>query len=399
MTSIKVKFRPSSKEGKKGIIYYQLIHNRVVRQVHSRHKLYPEDWDKSTNSIITNNPERKEEIELLNKEVALDLKRLDATLRIINLQKVDYSADEVTELFSKIKDKLTLFDYINDKSKELRQNGKTRTAETYTAALYSIRRFLVNDILLEELTPQIINEYEQCLLDKGLTKNSSSFYLRILRSCYNKAVDEGIIEQAFPFRDVYTGIAKTLRAALNEEQIDVMRKMTLTRQPKQSFARDMFMLSYYMRGTDLIDIALLKEENFVGDAIVFNRYKNNKPMVVKMEPRIERIIKRYRSRRKSPYKLPLLKPPFTNNRLIYKNLLIRINKHLKYVGEKIGLDFPLSMNVALHTWAYLAVKNNMDFASIHELSGQHFEKETRCYLKTLYNTEAEKAEVLRNAEE
>jgi len=33
MASIKVKFRPSTSENKEGTIYYQIIQNRVIRQL------------------------------------------------------------------------------------------------------------------------------------------------------------------------------------------------------------------------------------------------------------------------------------------------------------------------------------------------------------------------------
>ena len=33
MASVKVKFRPSTIEGKEGTIYYQIIQNRVIRQL------------------------------------------------------------------------------------------------------------------------------------------------------------------------------------------------------------------------------------------------------------------------------------------------------------------------------------------------------------------------------
>ena len=33
ITSIKVKFRPSTVDGKEGGLYFQIIHNRVVRQL------------------------------------------------------------------------------------------------------------------------------------------------------------------------------------------------------------------------------------------------------------------------------------------------------------------------------------------------------------------------------
>ena len=33
MASVKVKFRPSAIEGKEGTVYYQIIQNRVIRQL------------------------------------------------------------------------------------------------------------------------------------------------------------------------------------------------------------------------------------------------------------------------------------------------------------------------------------------------------------------------------
>ena len=40
MTSIKVKFRPSLVRGKEGSIYYQIIRNRVVRQLKTGYRYY-----------------------------------------------------------------------------------------------------------------------------------------------------------------------------------------------------------------------------------------------------------------------------------------------------------------------------------------------------------------------
>lgn len=39
MASVKVKFRPSSVNGKEGSIYYQVIHNRVVRQIGTDYRI------------------------------------------------------------------------------------------------------------------------------------------------------------------------------------------------------------------------------------------------------------------------------------------------------------------------------------------------------------------------
>ena len=45
MASVKVKFRPSAVNGWEGTLYYQVIHNRVVRQINTEYKLFVSEWD------------------------------------------------------------------------------------------------------------------------------------------------------------------------------------------------------------------------------------------------------------------------------------------------------------------------------------------------------------------
>ena len=52
MASVKVKFRPSTIGGKEGTIYYQVIHNRVVRQIYTDYKLFASEWDCHSEAVI-----------------------------------------------------------------------------------------------------------------------------------------------------------------------------------------------------------------------------------------------------------------------------------------------------------------------------------------------------------
>ena len=45
MTSIKLKFRPSTTPGKEGSIVFQLIYGRTVRRITSEYKIFAEEWD------------------------------------------------------------------------------------------------------------------------------------------------------------------------------------------------------------------------------------------------------------------------------------------------------------------------------------------------------------------
>ena len=53
MASIKVKFRPSTVADHEGTIYYQIIHERKVRQLLSDYKVFPFEWEESRSMVTT----------------------------------------------------------------------------------------------------------------------------------------------------------------------------------------------------------------------------------------------------------------------------------------------------------------------------------------------------------
>lgn len=52
MASIKLKFRPSSVKGKKGVLSYQIIHYRLTRLIKTSYRIMPSEWDDSTGSLL-----------------------------------------------------------------------------------------------------------------------------------------------------------------------------------------------------------------------------------------------------------------------------------------------------------------------------------------------------------
>lgn len=44
MTTVKVKFRPSTVEGRPGTIVYFVTHRRVVRQITTGYKVFSHEW-------------------------------------------------------------------------------------------------------------------------------------------------------------------------------------------------------------------------------------------------------------------------------------------------------------------------------------------------------------------
>ena len=83
------------------------------------------------------------------------------------------------------------------------------------------------------------------------------------------------------------------------------------------------------------------------------------------------------------YLLPILKTPNEESRKNYKNMSKQINRWLKKVGTMAGIQIPLTMYVARHTWASLAKQKNIPLNVISDGLGHNSEKTTLIYLSAL----------------
>ena len=68
--------------------------------------------------------------------------------------------------------------------------------------------------MLDCITSEIMEAYEAWHKKRGVTPNTISFYTRVLRAVYHRAVEDDVIENRNPFRKVYTGVDKTVKRAL-----------------------------------------------------------------------------------------------------------------------------------------------------------------------------------------
>ena len=200
MASIKIKFRPSTIDGKEGSIYLQITHNRVVRQLNTNYKIFPEEWDDKKEKIIVSG-ERINTLKSIKEQLNWDIVRLGKVMLKKQTECGNYTTDDIIEDFHELEKEDTLFTFMHRVIAQLKLLGKVRTAETYTSTLYSFMGFReCQDIPLESIDSYLMLLYEAYLKDRGLRMNTISFYMRILRATYNRAVEKGLTKQRHPFR-------------------------------------------------------------------------------------------------------------------------------------------------------------------------------------------------------
>ena len=141
MTSIKIKFRPSSVEGKEGSIYFQIIHNRVVRQLNTAYRIFASEWDEETETIIANG-DRINIINAIKERMAWDIARLEKAVAQLETKRGRYSADEVITVYHKLTNEVSLFSFWHNVIAQLKK--LVWTYETYTASLKGFMQFQKN---------------------------------------------------------------------------------------------------------------------------------------------------------------------------------------------------------------------------------------------------------------
>ena len=212
--------------------------------------------------------------------------------------------------------------------------------------------------------------------------------MRILRSIYNKASHQHIVEQSFPFQNVYTGIDRTRKRAIDKDTILRLLKQDLSFSPSLSFARDLFIFSYCARGMAFVDIAFLRKQDIHNGTISYTRRKTGQRLIIRLEPCMDNILKRYAGTTKSSwYVFPLLSSE--NPEIAFKQYQTALglyNRQLKKISNLMGLDTLLSSYTARHTWATVARNHHVPISVISAGMGHSSEKTTQIYLASLENS-------------
>lgn len=392
MATIKLKFRPSTDSDRKGTVYYQILHDRKVRQLNTKYRIYADEWDEKRSVIFTKRiSERKDIVLRMREEINWDLERFSRIIRKLENKGFCYSADDIAEEFRRYSTEYTLFIFMESIILKLRKNGKTRTSETYTAALKSFRKYRgQEDLMLDCISPELMEDYQAWLENRSLSANTISFYTRILRAVYNRAVDNDIIDDRNPFRRVYTGIDKTVKRALPLQIIKKIKSLDLSGFPNIEFARDMFMMSFYFRGMSFIDMSFLRKSDLRNGYIVYRRRKTGQMLTIAWTNEMQSILDKY-PRNPTQYLLPILCSSGVNELFAYRNVGYKINNNLKKVAERIGIRIPLTLYVARHSWASIARLKGVPLSVISEGMGHDSESTTRIYLSSLDTTLVDKA--------
>lgn len=384
MATVKLKFRPSMVAGRPGTIVYLITHRRTVRQITTEYKVFSDEWDeKQSRLVIIHKYGRAEIVRTISRRIHRDIERLNSIIDNLDRKSYEYSSDDIISEFKNTDNAKTLFGFMEDVIGRLYQLEHIGTAKNYHAALGSFKRFRGDeDITLEAIDQIMMEDYQEYLKSTGLSSNSISFYMRILRAVYNRAVEQELTKDCKPFRMVFTGTEKTLKRAIPINYIKRIKNLDLSLNPNIEFARDIFLFLFFCRGMSFIDAAFLRKTDVRNGVLTYRRHKTNQVLRIKIINPIKELIDRY-SDKSSPYLLPIIDCSAADERKQYETALRRINNTLKIIADMVKLPVTLTTYVSRHSWATIAKSKNVPVNIISDALGHESIATTQIYLASI----------------
>lgn len=302
-------------------------------------------------------------------------------LKQIHINNKKYDSHSFLEFYQKTIDEMVLKD-------------KIRTAKTNQTYIIKLKQFQ-SSISFNDLSPQWAKDYEKFMLKRKNKTNTIASNFKGIYAALNKAVKLGLIEKN-PIKG-YTIVTENVeKDSLTLDEIEALKNYDIHSRHKGMIrARDMFLFSFYTAGMRFTDLCKLQWDNIIGNDIVYTMNKSStrsgSRRIIPLNPKSIEILEKYKER--DPV---FVFPPFYgfNNKTPQKDKEYKIyiannavNRSLKILSTKCGINKSVSMHKAKHSFADYAVKNEVGVRLLSKLLGHTKLSTTEHYLKDFYHKE------------
>lgn len=258
--------------------------------------------------------------------------------KLISVDTQNYSIGRIVELLT---EKAAINDFFSFYEKFIAEKKlvNIRTSEIHQATLNKIKKFDQRlPLMFEDINAGWLKKFENFMTVEGAKVNAAAIHFRNIRTVFNSAIDNEIINlNIYPFRRFKIKSAETEKRSITIDQLKAIRDFE-TNWEITALARDFFMLSFYLIGTNNADLYNLKTMN--AGRITYSRAKTHRKYSIKVEPEAELLIKKLQGENK----LIMVSEHYDT---VHK-MTHQLNKALKRIMPD------LTMYHARHTWATIA---------------------------------------------
>ncbi len=369
----------------------RIVHKRVTLNIPLGFDLKINEWNEQGEKIKSS-AKRLGNVSRIN--AIIQKKKSNALNLIIELE-ADNILDTISplELKNKIAGKsanlLSLNDFIQTRINEMNDVGQFGNARVYKSMLAKLSAFTKKRTLqFSDIDFRFLTKLEQYHVAQGSSLNSLSVHLRALRACFNYAIKSRIIsDRIYPFRDYKIKSVPARRKAMSENDFTIFKSLQFNKGSSLFHAHNFFMMSFYLRGMNWMDMCLLQQKNIIGDneRIVYRRSKTKTLFSIKIQKTLLALIGYYKSAN-NEFLIPVILPHHSKKKY---SAVIRykrnwLNKKLKQIAREHNLD-SFSIYTARHTWATQGKRKGVPTNALQEGLGHATEQQTQEYLDSFEN--------------
>lgn len=273
---------------------------------------------------------------------------------------------------------------------ELRENGRSGTADSMRDTLTAIERFAGNSINFRDVTTDWLIRCDKHWEKNSLSITTRGMYFRNIRTMMNFAKTNGVIKESqYPFGkgkfEIKTEEGR--KKALNQSQLKAVFDYVSENETVNKY-KDFWCFMYLSNGINPIDMIQLKYSNIIDGEIHFVRQKTSgttmkrKTIKIPITPEIQHIIDKWGNPVKADnFIFPFLKGNETPEEIKKRNhdVYTRINKRMKEVAKAFGIE-QITTYAARHSFASIMNTEGVPISYISEQLGHTSIRTTQTYL-------------------
>lgn len=279
---------------------------------------------------------------------------------------------------------------------------------------------------LDKLDSDWIEDFQTFLLnDVGNINNTVRKKIQRFKRLIKWLIKNGEIEDnPFTKAEIVKREKTDTKVKLSFQQIEAIKSLDLKKGSDLWHTRNYFMYSFYNAGIRFGDVCCLTWDNIVDGRLVYKMNKTgNDKSIQQMEPMywllfqyvddlgkyislsewqpvdgfylqkatnaiddiIETVVNAYSNTHRKEYIFPILKKQYSDHNQLRKKISSKnviVNRHLKTIATKAGVQASLSFHVSRHSFAHYALKKGMDLYAISKALGHSGLKITEEYIKS-----------------
>ena len=294
------------------------------------------DWDKLNDCVTSSDKKFKTKNRLIEETYEKAEKFIE---EMSNKGRLPSDAKKIRDLFSQNDSDILSFNVVFERFIESK-TGKTK--ETYQLTYNRIKDFTKSELYFEDVNLAWLNKFEKFLEKRGNKINSRGIHFRDIRAVFNHAIDNDYINAGFyPFRKFKIKKERTAKRAIS---LGNFKKIIAYKGIEQEeWARDVFMLSFYFIGINMID---LFENVTIGDGFLeYNRAKTNRLYSIKINPEADILIQKFKGNNNAFN--------FSEQFKLNKSFYSKVNEYLAEIAIKLKIP-KFTTYSARHSWATFA---------------------------------------------